>query len=248
MTHFKTTVMSVLVACAVLAAPMVASAEIIASWVPTSHDYGNVTVGESESQIFTVTVGTGNLAFIGATLVANDNTQGEPEPYMGASFAITASPNPYDSFPAPLSFDIEVTFAPDVEGYHYAYLRIQSDDVMQNEDIRIPLFGMGVASEPEPVGDMAALIALFEAYVADGTVVGDGPGSSAGGRLNAFRNMLNAAADLLEEGYLDQACETLSVAYYKCDGAAPPPDFISGPNAPTINAAIDAVMDALGCP
>jgi hypothetical protein len=41
---------------ALLLAPVGASAEIISGYEPTEYDYGDVIVGESESQIFTVTL------------------------------------------------------------------------------------------------------------------------------------------------------------------------------------------------
>jgi hypothetical protein len=56
MKHFKMMALGLLVAGAVLALPLMVSAEVIDSWIPTAHDYGEVALGASESQIFTVTL------------------------------------------------------------------------------------------------------------------------------------------------------------------------------------------------
>jgi hypothetical protein len=227
--------------------PMSVSAQtIIDSWMPTEHDFGDVVVGEAESQIFTVTVGDegGYLFLYGVSLVANDQYS---DPYLGDSFTITSSPSDSALIMPGTSFEVEVTFSPTSEGAHQAYLQIESDESSGNEDIRIPLFGLGVAAEPDPVQEMADLIELFDASVADGTIVGYGPGCSANRRLNAFRNILKSANDLINAGYYQLACGALWVADNKSDGVHPPPDFITGDNRQAINDAIVYVRELLGC-
>lgn len=72
------------------------------------------------------------------------------------------------------------------------------------------------------------VIAAVNAAAADGTLVGDGPGRSGVGRLGAWRNMLNAAQNALNGGNAAGACSQLGEAHLRVDGAAPPPDFVTG--------------------
>jgi hypothetical protein len=94
---------------------------------------------------------------------------------------------------------------------------------------------------------IADLIELFDDAVDDGTLVGAGPGGSAAGRLNALRNMLLAAGDLLDQGDVDGACTQLQDAADRTDGDFPPPDFAQGDAAEELLDAITAVQDELGC-
>jgi hypothetical protein len=94
---------------------------------------------------------------------------------------------------------------------------------------------------------IADVIELFDDAVADGTLMGAGPGNSAGGRLNALRNMLLAAGDLLEQGEVEAACSQLQDVADRTDGAFPPPDFAQGPAAPDLLDAVTELQDELGC-
>src|SRR5262245_10735597 len=62
-----------------------------------------------------------------------------------------------------------------------------------------------------------AVIALFDQAVANGTLVGQGPGSSAQGRLVALRNMLVEAALLLAAGDTVGACRQLQDVVNRTD-------------------------------
>jgi len=88
--------------------------------------------------------------------------------------------------------------------------------------------------EPPVEPTVAAVLTFFGAAVADGTLVGNGPGNSADGRKGALRNQIEAAGDLISEGYMDEACEQLMNAYLRCDGLPTPPEFVAGPAAPTL--------------
>jgi CSLREA domain-containing protein len=94
---------------------------------------------------------------------------------------------------------------------------------------------------------IADVIELFDQAVADGTLTGAGPGRSAAGRLNALRNMLLAAGDLLAQGDVDGACRQLQDAADRTDGASPPDDFVQGEAAPDLLDAVTELQDELGC-
>ena len=91
------------------------------------------------------------------------------------------------------------------------------------------------------------MIALFDRAVAAGTLVGQGSGNSAPGRLNTLRNMLLAARTLLEAGNVAAACGQLLDAANRTDGLSPPPDFVQGAAAPQLFGAITTVRGDLGC-
>ncbi|MFC1654519.1 hypothetical protein ACFL2F_01830, partial [Myxococcota bacterium] len=104
--------------------------------------------------------------------------------------------------------------------------------------------GEGGVSPPTSVAD---ILAFFDASVADGTLIGNGPGSSADNRRNALRNMIEASGDLIDNAYVADACEQLLDAYNRTDGNDRPPEFVAGSAAPTLAGMIDDLMVDLGC-
>ena len=88
---------------------------------------------------------------------------------------------------------------------------------------------------------------FFDQSVADGSLEGIGRGNSANGRLNALRNMLETASDLIDIGDIEGACGQLKAASKKCDGASPPPDFVTGEAVEELNHMISELMQELGC-
>jgi hypothetical protein len=234
----RTLATGLLMGLALLLAPVGASAEIISGYEPTEYDYGDVIVGESESQIFTVTLqDAGDLLYYTSQIFYADND----------AFTITAAPVDGSNIETGTYFEVEVTFAPTTVGAHEATLQITSNAI-NNPIIEIPLYGLAVPDEPGPAEEMAELIALYEASVADGTLVGYGCCDwLADMRLAAFGNLLYAANDLIGWGYDWLACGTLGVADRRSDGVTPPPDFIAGANREAINAAILEVRELLGC-
>jgi hypothetical protein len=91
------------------------------------------------------------------------------------------------------------------------------------------------------------ILYFFDASVADGSLVGNGPGKSADGRRKALRNMLVASGKLIEKGYIDEACNQLLDAYKRCDGVPRPPEFVGGPAALNLATMILDRMASLGC-
>jgi len=222
---------------AILTVPLVASAECI-DVTPASWDYGDVEVGTSETQIFAIHSCASSALTIYYIGIMEDET--------GAYEITSAIP----SVPFPLdggaTLDVEVNFTPPDLGAHEAFLYILHD--ASGGETHVNLCGVGVSEEPEPGEVMADLIDSVEAFVDAGTLVGDGPGGSASGRLKAFRNMLNAANDHIEDGNIALACEQLQDAKDRADGFHPPPDFVVGPARAEVEAMIAEVMAELGCP
>lgn len=102
-----------------------------------------------------------------------------------------------------------------------------------------------MAAQPPP--DIEDILTFFDISSADDTLVGSGPGESAEGRMNARRNMLEAAGFLTEDGDYEGACELLWDAYYKTDGDPIPPDFVEGDAADDLAQMILDLISALGC-
>jgi hypothetical protein len=91
------------------------------------------------------------------------------------------------------------------------------------------------------------ILNFFDESVADGSLVGEGPGKSAENRLNALRNMLETAGNLIDAGDYQAACGQLMAVYKKTDGDPKAPDFVSGPAAIELAIMILDLMDNLGC-
>ena len=91
------------------------------------------------------------------------------------------------------------------------------------------------------------ILNFFDESVDDGSLVGEGLDNSAKNRLNALRNILETAADLIEAGDYEEACDQLLAAYKKTDGNLKPPDFVSGPSASELAIMILDLIASLGC-
>ncbi len=87
------------------------------------------------------------------------------------------------------------------------------------------------------------LTELFESLVEAGDLTGDGKGKSASNRLNAMGNKIAAIDAFIEQGDVEQACEDLASALRKTDGEKRPPDFVQGPGAAALAAAIEQAQE-----
>jgi hypothetical protein len=193
---------------------------------PTEHDFGDVEVGNSRSTSVT-------LMNLGDAEVGLDTAL-----RCSADFAIVST------VPANISpggiVDIEVVFTPSATGF------VAADPLING--VAVTALGLlGVANEPPPPPSIVEILAFFDASVADGSLVGDGPAKSADGRRNALRNMLEATCDLIKDGNIADACKQLMDSYQRCDGLPRPPEFVAGPAAPAITEMIFDLMISLGC-
>jgi len=59
--------------------------------------------------------------------------------------------------------------------------------------------------------------------------------------------MIEAAGDLIDDGYIEEACQQLLDAYHRTDGVRRPPEFVAGEAAPTLAGMTLELMDSLGC-
>jgi hypothetical protein len=98
-----------------------------------------------------------------------------------------------------------------------------------------------------PSEQMAMILEFVEESAADGTLVGNGPGNSADGRLGAMMNKLEAAGALIDAEKWEDACGQLRSAYVRTDGVSPVPDFVAGDGAPELADMLMDLMADLGC-
>lgn len=92
---------------------------------------------------------------------------------------------------------------------------------------------------------VADILDFIYVSVEDETLLGDGPAKSAEKRLSALVNMLEEAQRLIEEEFIEEACEQLEDAYLRTDGESRPPDFVAGPAASELAALIQCLMDSM---
>jgi hypothetical protein len=165
----RTLATGLLMGLALLAAPSLLHAQEI-HVSPNLFDYGDVTVGEAATQIFEIgNTGPGDVEISIVILT----TAEEPVEYEGHDFTITMAPEFPAIIPGKGSREVEVTFSPTSADFFEVYLFVFSLSGYPSETY-VPLTGMGVETPPPVDVAMAELIALYEASVADGTLVGYG--------------------------------------------------------------------------
>jgi hypothetical protein len=218
----------------ILAFPLTAGAEVS----PTYHNFGSIQQGASVGTIITVQNTTPFFLVVNAVTI----TSGAPDfqiSQLPTLPAIINPPNGNDIY----SISIGITFSPSGVGGFYGTLVIESND----STVTVTLEGTGLSSQPLPAPSVDGILAFFDASVADGTLVGSGPGNSATGRRGALRNKIVASGDLIEDGAIADACEQLLDAYQRTDAFPRPPEFVAGEAAPTLAGMILQLMGALGC-
>jgi hypothetical protein len=127
----------------------------------------------------------------------------------------------------------------DCEAYHYVIPQI----IENNPDIGIEYDPM--PAECEFLNQIEEILDFVNDRVEDGTLTGEGSGTSAENRLNAYINMLEEAQRLIDAEKFKDAYGQLRSAYRLTDGESPPPDFITGEAAPLLAAMIKYLMESL---
>ena len=205
---------------------------------PTSYDFGQVNLGSAVNTLVTI-VNVGGLDLT-VTGIGLEN---------GGSSAIAVTQAP--TLPAVIhpngTVDIQLTYTPTTTAGDQAILDIASDDPDQGL-IQVGLNGAGVSAGIPPLQQIADILTFIDSSVGNGSLAGSGPGNSGPGRLNALKNMIKAAGDLIHDGFFAEACDQLGDAYQRTDGVPKPPDFVAGPAAAELAQRIQALRASLGCP
>ena len=190
-------------------------------------------LGTSRTVIVTISnVGNGDLTVSGIGLETD--------------FAITSAPASAIVVEPSQTVDVEITYTPSVLGHNSAVMKINSDDPDESI-VEVTLSAVGVEIPPPPSEQIANILAFFDTSVDDGSLVGDGPGNSAEKRLNALRNMVEAAGSLIDDELSEEACQQLLDVYRRMDRQLKPPDFVTGEAVTELATMIQDLMTTLGC-
>ena len=234
---------------------------------PINHDFGTLAVGESQTVVINVQNIEGAtptvLTIYGASLLT-----GDPDFQVDSSYLLPQM-RPGEST------IIKVEFIPSSSGSFSGQMVIYSDD-RASPEVVVTFQGEGVFEGTGGVENpitIEEVLSFFDTSVDEKDLVGNFPVHSklvasikkiskgkkiskrlkrikiklSEMRLNALRNMLLSAAEFIEAGDVEAACEQLNAAYMKCDGEFRPPDFVVGPAAPDLADMIVELMEELGC-
>ena len=185
----------------------------------------------------------------GGTAFGCTGTAVDDRDFVFITYSTTTSP----TLPVVLApngiLDVEIAYSPSVVGPCSETLEIVNNDPDESL-VQVSLIGNGVVVELPPNAQIANILDSIDDWVANGSLAGDGPGRSAERRLNALRNMIETAGDLIDNGDIAGACVQLEDAYRKTDGLTPPespPDFVKGDAADDLAQMILDLMASLGC-
>lgn len=195
-------------------------------------DLGDVPIGESAMQLVVI-YNQGNADLIVDSVTVSGSSD----------FAITAGPATPLVIPANSSIgaDFEVTYTPSSEGLASAVVTVVSNDDDEPQ-VDVTFIGAGVVVDVPPQQQIQDILDYFDECVANGTLIGYGPGNSPSKRLEALRNMIESASDLINAGDLAQAIEQLESIDKKTDGQAKPQDFVMGDPVSTLNTMINDLI------
>ncbi|HET9234858.1 MAG TPA: hypothetical protein VFP10_12015, partial [Candidatus Eisenbacteria bacterium] len=98
-----------------------------------------------------------------------------------------------------------------------------------------------------PEGCCEETMGFYEAVAQAGQLTGNGPGRSGLAHRRIFERQLERICHLIGEGNLVDACNELSVALRRVDGAPSPDDFVVGPAAPQMAERIRELQVKLAC-
>jgi predicted outer membrane repeat protein len=100
-----------------------------------------------------------------------------------------------------------------------------------------------------PTPGIETLISFFDQSIANGGLIGIGPGKSAQNRPTALRNKLLTAGAFIDQNTLLQACQQLKSSLKRIDtgGAVKPAEFVTGTAASDLVQMIQDLRQELGC-
>jgi hypothetical protein len=216
-----------------------------------SYDFKEVEVGESSDPVILKIDTNGDRDVIIELTLEN------LEKDCGFSVSPKVPPNR-----VPIPGQITITYSPLSPGYCQSTLSIVP--LLANTE-KVILSGTGKTQEIT----IDKILILFNDSVVNGDLIGYVPEKSdkkrsadkitkanesdktAENRLNAFRNMIETAGDLIESGKIDEACDQLKAAYKKIkieDGLNTPKSssfFVKGTAARDLAGMVNKLMDTL---
>ncbi|MGD8520631.1 MAG: hypothetical protein PVF56_05755 [Desulfobacterales bacterium] len=104
--------------------------------------------------------------------------------------------------------------------------------------------------EPDPWDnlDIYEISDFIDESIKNGTLLGYGSGSLADKRLNILKDKIDTAANILESGTFEEACQYLLDAYLSTDGLGQTPDLVYGQAASELAKKIKLMrVEIIGC-
>ena len=221
--------------------------------VEKNYDFGEVDVGTLSLATLNISTDSNNpVSLIDLRILEND-----------CVFSI----NPEVSLPTDLPLSININYVPSKEGTCTSYVSITTIDLETSAPGRamVTLTGTGVIKQEITID---GILDFFNSCVDDGSLEGYVPDKSskkrsaakitkgngsdklAENRLNALRNMIETADDLIESEKIDEACGQLEAVYKKMDGFDTPGDsidFVKGSAVGELAAMVEKLMGTLEC-
>jgi len=185
--------------------------------VPFDYDFGDVNIGSSIATLVKINnVGDSALTVNAIGFQAGSSTD----------FAITSTMLLPRTISAGWYFEVEITFAPSAAGLSSATIEITSEDP-DEPLVVVALSGTGIGGGTvTPLEQVESILDFMGESIADGSLIGSGPGKSATHRLKALVNMIESARNLIEAELFEEARHKLESAYVHTDGQNRPPDFV----------------------
>lgn len=199
------------------------------------YDFGQMDIGTTQYGVLTVyNLGSEALTIQSIEIQQDQDVQFGFTPLQ--VMPLTLAPN--------TAFDIEILYAPVLEGSAQATLQLTSDDPDQPA-LQVALTGEGISVVLSPGEQMTQLFDAFDLAVQDDLIQGVGNKKSAANKLKTFGKMLAIADELIAGGYDEEALDTLHLIEAKCDGEKSPKDFVAGDEVANLNALINELINAL---
>ncbi len=203
--------------------------------LPTDHDFGDVEVGTTVSTIVTMT----NIDGSDVNVFGLGFEAGGSADYSLAN----ASPLPFIVVPGE-AVEVEVAFSPSAAGYVTAVPEIGSTGSL-NPVHEVFIGGVGVDTQPSAT--IEDVLGFFDAGVEAGTIVGTGPNDQAKmSHQRVFRSILQRAAEAIDDGKTESACQGLERSCLRSDGQLGPKDFVRGKDCAELNTMILQLMVDVG--
>ena len=221
---------------ALLLAVPCAHAEADIDVVPFNYDFGDVDVGTSIATLITIR-NVGDSALTVNTIGFQAGSSTDFDVTLEFLLPCTRSARGF--------YEVEITFAPSAAGLSSATLEIASTDP-DEPLVMVVLSGTGIGGDTSALEQVESILAFMGESIADGSLVGSGPGKSARHRLKALVNMIKSARNLIEAESFEKARHQLESAYVHTDGQNRPPDFVvAGDAASELAGKILELIDSL---
>jgi hypothetical protein len=130
--------------------------------------------------------------------------------------------------------------------------KIYMDNADQNwpsiSGLIIAYHAFPMESDPWEDLDIYEISDFIDESIKNGALLGYGSSSLAGNQLNILKDRIETAANVLENGTFEEACQHLWDAYISTDGLSQTPDLVYGPAAPELAKKIKLMrIEIIGC-